>query len=68
MTAKGRIQDKQMTILDQLTAVRYFAITMGDGAAGSFNLEIDYIALVYDPSHREEFAYEMYKVSPVVHD
>nr|CAG4650291.1 EOG090X091L [Sida crystallina] len=60
MTSKGRIQDKQEPVpLDRISS---FGITAGDQVNGPFRLEIDYIGLEYDPSHREETAYEMYKV------
>ncbi|KAK2711108.1 complex I intermediate-associated protein 30, mitochondrial-like isoform X2 [Artemia franciscana] len=60
LTAKGRIQDHQGPVpLDRISSL---AIVCADKVSGPFRLEIDYIALQYDPSHTEKFAYEMYKV------
>lgn len=57
--SKGRIQDKQTRIrLDRIT---HFGISCGDKINGVFNLEVEYIGLEFDPTHNEEFAYEMYK-------
>lgn len=33
-----------------------------DHLDGEFNLELDYIGLELNPYHKEEFAYELYKV------
>lgn len=58
LTSKGRIQDKQNPIpLDKVTHV---GISASDKINASFHLEIDYIGLEFDPTHIEEFAYEMY--------
>ncbi|XP_014291215.2 complex I intermediate-associated protein 30, mitochondrial [Halyomorpha halys] len=57
---KGRIQDIQSPI--ELDRVTHFGITAGDKINGPFSLEIDYIGVIYDPSHKEEFAYEMYQL------
>ncbi|GFG31534.1 hypothetical protein Cfor_09190 [Coptotermes formosanus] len=58
LSSKGRIQDKQNPIpLDKVTHV---GISAGDKINGPFHLEIDYIGLEFDPTHTEEFAYEMY--------
>jgi NADH dehydrogenase [ubiquinone] 1 alpha subcomplex assembly factor 1 len=58
LSSKGRIQDKQNPIpLDKVTHV---GISAGDKINGHFHLEIDYIGLEFDPTHTEEFAYEMY--------
>ncbi|KAJ4448186.1 complex I intermediate-associated protein 30, mitochondrial [Periplaneta americana] len=58
LTSKGRIQDKQNAIpLDKVTNI---GITAVDKINGPFHLEIDYIGLEFDPTHKEEFAYEMY--------
>ncbi|XP_059053324.1 complex I intermediate-associated protein 30, mitochondrial [Achroia grisella] len=57
--SKGRVQDKQNRIcLDRVT---HFGISCGDKIPGRFELEIEYIGLEFDPTHEEEFAYEMYK-------
>ncbi|KAF7266768.1 hypothetical protein GWI33_019944 [Rhynchophorus ferrugineus] len=56
--SKGRIQDCQCAI--PLQQVVSFSITATERYAGEFSLEIDYIGLEHDPSHTEEFAYEMY--------
>lgn len=58
-SSKGRIQDIQGAI--QLDRVTNFGITAADKVNGPFSLEIDYIGLMYDPSHTEESAYEMYE-------
>ena len=42
-------------------------ITIADNATGPFQLEIDYIAVMFDENHKEHFAYEMYAVDPSVH-
>lgn len=59
-TSKGRIQDKQSPL--PLDCVTHFSISAGDKINGPFSLEIDYIGMVYDPTHKEEFAYEMYQL------
>lgn len=59
LASKGRLQDKQSPIpLDKVTNV---GISLGDRINGPFSLELDYIGLEFDPSHQEEFAYEMYQ-------
>ncbi|XP_046992168.1 complex I intermediate-associated protein 30, mitochondrial [Schistocerca americana] len=59
LASKGRLQDKQCPIpLDKVTNV---GISLGDKINGPFSLELDYIGLEFDPSHTEEFAYEMYQ-------
>ncbi|XP_012255267.2 complex I intermediate-associated protein 30, mitochondrial [Athalia rosae] len=57
--SKGRVQDKQEPI--PLDSIVNFGITAGDKVTGPFHLEIDYIGVIYDPNHKEEFAYEMYR-------
>ncbi|KZC06352.1 PREDICTED: complex I intermediate-associated protein 30, mitochondrial [Dufourea novaeangliae] len=57
---KGVIQNDQRPMpLDWITG---FGITLGDKKEGPFKLEIDYIALCYDPTVFEECAYELYDV------
>ncbi|KAL3872915.1 hypothetical protein ACJMK2_036090 [Sinanodonta woodiana] len=59
LSHKGRIQDKQFPIPQN--NIRFLAFTLGDNIDGPFSLEIDYIGLVLDTNHDEEFAYEMYQ-------
>lgn len=54
--------------MTQLHKISHITVSVGDDCPGPFHLEIDYIALMYDESHKEDFAYEMYQVSPTVHD
>ena len=61
LASKGRIQDKQGAI--SLNKISTFGITLADGESGPFQLEIDYIALLYDSTHTPTFEYEMYPVS-----
>lgn len=58
--SKGRVQDRQCPI--PLEKITNFGISVGDKIDGSFSLEIDYVGVEYDPNHKEEFAYEMYKM------
>ncbi|KAG8228613.1 hypothetical protein J437_LFUL009318 [Ladona fulva] len=60
LSSKGRIQDKQAPV--NLDRVSHFGISLGDKVEGPFQLEIDYIGLEFDPTHTEEFAYEMYQL------
>lgn len=58
-SSKGRVQDRQEPIpLNKVTA---FGITAAR-YPGNFSLEIDYIGLEFDPTHTEEFAYELYEL------
>lgn len=51
-----------------MTRVTHFGITAAglQSQDGPFNLEIDYIGLEFDPTHKEEFAYEMYQTPKYV--
>jgi NADH dehydrogenase [ubiquinone] 1 alpha subcomplex assembly factor 1 len=60
--AKGRIQDKQEAV--QLDRIATLGITVADSNPGPFQLEIDYVGLLYDSNHTQTFEYEMYPVSP----
>lgn len=64
LSSKGRIQDKQEAI--QLNSIASLGITVADANPGSFQLELDYIGLIYDSTHTETFEYEMYPVSTAV--
>lgn len=56
---KGRIQAANEPVsLEEVGAVSF---TIGDKINGPFHLEIDYIAVEFDPSHTEESAYEQYR-------
>ncbi|KAI1292891.1 Complex I intermediate-associated protein 30, mitochondrial [Halotydeus destructor] len=59
-TSKGRVQDKQCAL--NLSDISGYGISIMDRNTGPYSLEIDYIGLENDPSHTEEFAYEMYYV------
>ncbi|GJQ66294.1 hypothetical protein Trydic_g4340 [Trypoxylus dichotomus] len=59
LSSKGRIQDKQFPL--PLSRITSFGFSIGDKVNGSFNLEIQYIGMEFDPNHTEEFAYEMYE-------
>lgn len=61
LASKGRVQDKQFPIpLNRVSSVG-FSVSARAGHEGHFSLELDYVGLEFDPSHSEEFAYEMYK-------
>lgn len=64
LNSKGRIQDKQEAI--QLDRISTFGLTIADANPGPFQLEIDYIGLMYDSMHTDKFEYEMFPVSPSV--
>ncbi|XP_019406749.1 PREDICTED: complex I intermediate-associated protein 30, mitochondrial [Crocodylus porosus] len=56
---QGRVQDHQYPLwLDKISTIGF---TLGDQAAGPFQLEIDFIGLLMDRTHTEEFAYEQYE-------
>uniref|UniRef100_A0A182XYD1 NADH:ubiquinone oxidoreductase intermediate-associated protein 30 domain-containing protein n=1 Tax=Anopheles stephensi TaxID=30069 RepID=A0A182XYD1_ANOST len=61
LASKGRVQDQQGPVpLNRITNVG-FSVGSRGGHEGSFRLEFDFIGLEFDPSHQEEFAYEMYR-------
>ncbi|XP_004921859.1 complex I intermediate-associated protein 30, mitochondrial [Bombyx mori] len=62
--SKGRLQDKQTRM--RFDKVTHFGISCGDKIVGKFNLEIEYVGLEFDPTHDEEFAYEMYKTDKYI--
>ncbi|NXG70654.1 CIA30 protein, partial [Baryphthengus martii] len=58
LSSRGRVQDNQHPIwLDKISTLGF---TIGDKVDGPFQLEIDFIGLLNDRAHTEEFAYEMY--------
>ena len=66
LSSKGRIQDRQGPI--RLDRVTHFGFSVGakNNMDGPFQLEIEYIGLEFDPNHREEFAYEIYKADKYI--
>lgn len=67
--SKGRVQDLQDPLpIDRVSSI---GLSMMDQNNGPFQLELDYIGVEFDPSHDEEFAYEMYllenEVRGIVH-
>ena len=64
LTHNGRVQDKQETLQRIANKVKNFGVTLADEVEGPFKLELDYIALVLDLNHTENFAYEMYRENP----
>lgn len=62
LSHRGYAQDKQAPIPQ--SRITNFGITCADKVQGPFYLEIDYIGVYQDPSHKEEFAYEMYEQPP----
>ena len=63
MSYKGRVQDRGQHLVPRHN-VRTFSITLMDGHPGPFQLDIDYIGLVYDAYHNNIFHYEMYAGDP----
>ncbi|XP_013170863.1 PREDICTED: probable complex I intermediate-associated protein 30, mitochondrial [Papilio xuthus] len=62
--SKGRLQDRQSRM--RFDKVTHFGVSCGDKINGPFNLEIEYVGLEFDPTHEEEFAYEMYKTDKYI--
>lgn len=56
--SKATVQDAQGPLL--LNNVLRVGITLADKINGPFRLEIDYIGCMFDETHEEEHAYEMY--------
>ncbi|XP_040456571.1 complex I intermediate-associated protein 30, mitochondrial [Falco naumanni] len=64
LSSRGRVQDDQHPIwLDKISTLGF---TIGDKVDGPFQLEIDFIGLLNDRAHTEEFAYETYERNPKV--
>ncbi|XP_075610576.1 complex I intermediate-associated protein 30, mitochondrial [Balearica regulorum gibbericeps] len=64
LSSRGRVQDDQHPIwLDKICTLGF---TIGDKVDGPFQLEIDFIGLLNDRAHTEEFAYETYEKNPQV--
>ncbi|NXE47004.1 CIA30 protein, partial [Casuarius casuarius] len=64
LSSRGRIQDDQHPLwLDKISTLGF---TLGDKVDGPFQLEIDFIGLINDRAHTEEFAYETYERNPQV--
>ncbi|NXN18864.1 CIA30 protein, partial [Indicator maculatus] len=72
LSSRGRVQDNQHPLwLDKASFLWALAIctlgfTIGDKIDGPFQLEIDFIGLLKDRAHTEEFAYELYEMNPKV--
>ncbi|XP_058790123.1 complex I intermediate-associated protein 30, mitochondrial isoform X2 [Phymastichus coffea] len=62
---KGRVQIKNENV--SLNEIGSISFTIADKISGPFHLEIDYIAVEYDPSHIEETAYEHYYFDQMFH-
>lgn len=63
LSSRGRVQDDQHPIwLDKVSTLGF---TIGDKVDGPFQLEIDFIGLLNDRAHTEEFAYETYEKNPI---
>ena len=48
--------------MHDLDKIKFIGLTLADGNTGDFEIEIDYIGLLYDANLNEEFVYELYKV------
>lgn len=59
-SSKGQIHENQYNMTE--SRVTNFGITLADKKPGPFRLEIDYIAVCYNPELFETFAYEQYNV------
>ena len=61
LSAAGRIQDKQESLVSAAHMIKHISLTLADEAEGPFKLELDFIAVVRDMNHPEKYAYEMYR-------
>ncbi len=66
LNVHGRIQDHQVPCT-QGWRCDSVGITLMDRINGPFQLEIDWMGVWYDVSHKEDFAYELYKVPWGIH-
>jgi len=63
-TIGGRIMDSQTKLIK--AKISSIGIVLMDRMDGKFQLEIDYIGVAHDLTHREQIAYEQYNV-PIIH-
>ncbi|NXU55770.1 CIA30 protein, partial [Turnix velox] len=61
LSSRGRVQDDQHPIWLDKASFLTLGFTIGDKVDGPFQLEFDFIGLLNDRSHTEEFAYETYE-------
>ncbi|NXX91361.1 CIA30 protein, partial [Centropus bengalensis] len=66
LSSRGRVQDSQHPIWLDKASFLTLGFTIGDKVDGPFQLEIDFIGLLNDRAHTEEFAYETYEKNPRV--
>lgn len=64
--SKGRVQDRQSAIVLNRVTHLGFSVGARAGHDGPFSLEINYVGLEFDPSHTEDFAYEMYRTDKYI--
>ncbi|NWX41643.1 CIA30 protein, partial [Steatornis caripensis] len=66
LSSRGRVQDDQHPIWLDKASFLTLGFTIGDKVDGPFQLEIDFIGLLNDRAHTEEFAYETYEKNPQI--